>query len=99
MNVLMVRAKLKEETAADAQAAIGKVIQALEQAHPEDVRYTASVLGDGVTFIALLELKPDGGNPLAGFPAYAEFVENLKEWYAEPPAVERMTVVGSYQLF
>ncbi len=99
MNVLMVRAKLREENAADARAAIGKVIQALEQARPADVRYTASVLGDGVTFVALLELKPDGGNPLAGFPEYAEFVENLKDWYAEPPAVDRMTVIGSYQLF
>jgi hypothetical protein len=99
MNVLMVRAKLKEENVADAQAATGKVIQALEQAHAADVRYTASVLSDGVTFLALLELKPDGGNPLAGFPAYAELLEDLKQWYAEPPAVERMTVIGSYQLF
>ncbi|HTZ24479.1 MAG TPA: hypothetical protein VMC83_10850 [Streptosporangiaceae bacterium] len=99
MNVLMVRAKIKEENVADAQAAIGKVIQALDQTRPADVRYTASVLGDGATFIALLELQPDGGNPLAPVPAYAEFVESLKQWYAEPPIVERMTVVGSYQLF
>jgi hypothetical protein len=99
MNVLMVRAKLKEENVADGQAAVGKVIQALEQARPADVRYTASVLSDGVTFIALLELKPDGGNPLAGLPAYAEFLESLKHWYAEPPTVDHMTVIGSYQLF
>jgi len=26
-------------------------------------------------------------------------VENLKQWYAEPPAVEQMTVTGSYGLF
>jgi hypothetical protein len=99
MNVLMVRAKIKEENVADTQAAIAKVIQALEQARPADVRYTSSVLSDGVTFIALAELKPDGSNPLAALPEYMEFVENLKPWYAEPPAVERMTVVGSYQLF
>jgi hypothetical protein len=60
---------------------------------------TASVLSDGVTFVALAELRPDGGDPLAALPAYAELVENLKQWYAEPPAVERMTVIGSYQLF
>ena len=32
---------------------------------------------------------------------YAEpgYQEALKQWYAEPPAVERMTVIGSYQLF
>jgi hypothetical protein len=99
MNVLMVRARIKEENVADARAATGKVIQALEQARPAGVRYTVSVLGDGATLVALLELAPDGGNPLAGLPAYAELVENLKQWYAEPPAVERMTVVGSYQLF
>jgi len=99
MNVLMVRAKIKEENVADARAATEKVIGALEQARLADVRYTVSVLGDGVTLIALLELKPDGGHPLATFPAYTELVENLKEWYAEPPTVERMTVVGSYQLF
>jgi hypothetical protein len=33
------------------------------------------------------------------FPAYAEMVENLKGWYAEPPVVEQMTVTGSYGLF
>jgi hypothetical protein len=47
MNVLMVRAKIKEENVTDAH----------------------------------------------------ELVENLKDWYAEPPTVERMTVIGSYQLF
>jgi len=99
MTVLMVRAKIKEENVADAKASVGKVIQALEQTRPADVRYTASVLGDGVTFIALVELNPDGSHPLAPFPAYAEFVESLKQWYAEPPTVERMTVIGSYQLF
>ena len=46
-----------------------------------------------------LELAPDGSHPLRGFPAYAEMVENLKQWYAEPPAVEKMTVTGSYGLF
>ena len=99
MNVLMVRAKIKEENVADARAATEKVIGALEQARPADVHYTVSVLGDGVTLIALLELGPDGSHPLATFPAYTELVENLKEWYAEPPSVERMTVLGSYQLF
>jgi hypothetical protein len=99
MNVLMVRARIKEENVADARAATEKVIQALEQAHPADVRYTVSVLGDGVTLVALLQLEDDGGHPLREFPAYVELVENLKQWYAEPPVVERMTVVGSYQLF
>ena len=54
MNVLMVRAKIKEEDVADAQAAIEKVIQALEQAQPAGVRYASCLLSDGV--MAFLEV-------------------------------------------
>ena len=99
MNVLMVISKVKEEHVVDAQTATEKVIQALEQAQPAGVRYAVTMLSDGVTFVALVELESDGGHPLRGFPAYAEMVENLKQWYAEPPAVEKMTVTGSYGLF
>jgi hypothetical protein len=98
MNVLMVRAKIREENVADARAAVEKVIQALEQAQP-DVRYASCLLSDGVTFAALLKLEDDGGHPLRELPAYAEMVQNLQQWYAEPPAVDRMTVTGSYGLF
>ena len=56
MNVLMVRAKIKKENVADAQAAIEKVIQALEQTQPAGVRYASCLLSDGVTFVALVEL-------------------------------------------
>ena len=99
MNVLMVRAKIKEENVADTQAAVEKVIRALEQAHPAGVQYASSVLSDGVTVIALLKLEDDGGHPLRDLPAYTEMLENLKQWYAEPPTAERMTVIGSYGLF
>jgi hypothetical protein len=99
MNVLMVRARIKEENVADAQAATQKVFQALEQARLADVHYAASTLSDGVTIVALLELEPGQEHPLRTFPAYAELIENLKQWYAEPPTVEHMTIIGSYQLF
>ncbi len=98
MNVMMVRAKIKEENVADAQAATEKVIQALEQAQP-DVRYAVTRLSDGVTLLAFLEMEPGQEHPLRTFPAYAELLEGLEQWYAEPPAVEHMTVIGSYRLF
>jgi hypothetical protein len=97
MNVLMVRATIKEENLADAQAATDKVIKAIEQTGRTDVRYT--VLSNGPSLVALLVLNPDGSHPLATLPAYTELVESLKDWYAEPPAVERLTVLGSYHLF
>ena len=98
MNVMMVRAKIKEENVSDAQAATEKVIQALAQARPVGVRYAASILSDGDTFVAFLEREPGQEHPLSTFPAYAELMENLKQWYAEPSAVEQMTVIGSYRL-
>jgi len=98
MNVLMVRAKIKEEYVADTQAATDKLIQALERAQP-DVHYAVTRLSDGVTVLAFLEMEPGQEHPLLGFPEYAELLDNLKEWRAEPPAVEHMTVIGSYQLF
>ena len=98
MNVVMIRAKIKEENVADTQAATDKVIQALEQVQP-DVHYGVTRLSDGVTLVAFLEMEPGQEHPLRTLPAYAEMLENLKEWYAEPPTVENMTVIGSYQLF
>ena len=98
MNVMMVRAKIKEENVADTQAATDKVIQALEQAQP-DVHYAVTRLSDGVTVLAFLEMEPCQEHPLRTLPEYAEMLESLKEWYAEPPTVEHMTVIGSYQLF
>ena len=99
MNVMIVRAKIKEENIADAQAATDKVIQALGQARPADVRYAAATLSDGVTLLAFLEMEPGQEHPLRTLPAYAEMLDSLKEWYAEPPTVEHMTVIGSYQMF
>ena len=103
MNVLMVRSKIKAENVGDAQAATEKVFQAIEQAQPAGVRYAAAWLSDGVTLLALLEVEnsedPRNDNPLLALPAYAELRENLKPWYAEPSAVERATLIGSYRLF
>jgi hypothetical protein len=99
MNVLMVTSKVKEENAADAQAAVDKLIKALEQAQPAGVRYAAARLSDGVTFLAFLELEPGQEHPLRTFPAYVELLENFQPWRAEPATAEHMTVLGSYRLF
>jgi hypothetical protein len=99
MNLLVVTSKVKEENVADAQAAIDKLLLALEQAQPSGVRYAVTRLSDGVTFVAFLELEPGQEHPLRTFPEYTELVENFGPWRAEPAAVEHMTVVGSYRLF
>jgi hypothetical protein len=99
MPVLMVRSKIKPENTPDIEAAINGVFSAIEQAQPEGVRYASSRLADGISFVVLLEHKDGVDNPLAALPAFVEFQENLKQWMAEPPTVEQLTVVGSYRLF
>ena len=99
MNILMVTSKVKEEHVADAEAAVDKLFQALEQAQPAGVRYAVTRLSDGVTIVAFLELEPGQEHPLRTFPAYGELLETFGPWRAEPPAVEHMTVLGSYHLF
>jgi hypothetical protein len=47
----------------------------------------------------LLQLEEGIENPLAAVPEFREFQANLKDWIAEPPTTEQLTVVGSYNLF
>ena len=99
MNVLTVRATLKEEHVADAEAAVKRMFAAIEREGLEGIRYASVKLGDGVTFLALLELEDGVENPLPGLPEAQEFYDRLPAWYAEPPVVGPGTVVGSYRFF
>ena len=99
MNVLTVRAKLKEEHVAEAEAAVERMFAAIERERLEGIRYASVKLEDGVTFLALLEIEDGVENPLPGLPEAQEFYDSLPGWYAEPPEVGPATVVGSYRLF
>ena len=99
MNVLTVRAKLKEEHVAEAEAAVKRMFAAIERERLEGIRYASIKLEDGVTFLALLEVEEGVENPLLGLPEAREFYDRLPEWYVEPPEVGPGTPIGSYRLF
>lgn len=99
MSVMMIRAKVKAESAVEIEAAARGMFSAIEEAAPPGVRYTSLTLPDGVTYVILLELEDPADNPLGKIPAFREFQANLKDWLAEPPAPEHLTVVGSYRSF
>jgi hypothetical protein len=99
MKVMMVRAKVKEESVADAEAAVKTMFGAIDAAQPKGVKYASARLPDGVTFVAVLALEDGTENPLSAIPECREFQEQLKHWHAEPPIVEPLTVIGSYELF
>lgn len=99
MNVLMVSAKVKDECVDDVIAAATKMFAAIEEAQPEGIRYSSCLKSDGVTAVALLEIEDGVENPLPALPAFQEFQANLPNWVAEPPALDQLTVVGSYRMF
>ena len=99
MSVYMAQAKVRAERVTDVQAAANKMFAALNAAQPEGIRYAWSVLPDGETFIALAQLDDGVENPISGFFEFQELQEGLKDWLAETPTSQPLTVVGSYRLF
>jgi hypothetical protein len=99
MTVMMVRANLKAESVADLAAVASTMFAAIEKAQPDGVRDAACRIGDSPTFVILLQIDAGIENPLPRVPEFRELQDNLKDWIAEPPSPEQLTVVGSYRLF
>jgi len=95
----MVRSTVKAEHVTEVDAAVKRIFAALQQAQPQSIRYASCRLSDGVTYVALLELDDGVDNPLPALPEFRAFQENLKNWMAEPPISEQLTVIGSYRFF
>jgi hypothetical protein len=99
MSVRMIRAKIKSDKVAELEKAATEMFTEIDAAQPDGVHYGSCKLPDGVTYVILLGLDNDENNPLGAVPAFRDFQENLKNWIAEPPAIEQLTPVGSYRLF
>jgi hypothetical protein len=99
MSVMMFRAKVKAESIPDAEAAVKAMFSALDRAQPKGIRYASCRLADGVTYVGLLEIEDGIEDPRPTMPEFRAFQENLKNWVAEPPIPEELTVIGSYNLF
>ena len=99
MNVTMIRARLKPDSVGEAETAVKAMFAAIDRAAPEGIRYASCRLPDGESVVALLGLEDGIENPLGDIPEFKDFQENLQGWLAEPPVVEPLTVMGSYNLF
>jgi hypothetical protein len=99
MSVLMVTAKVKEESVDELETAAKRMFAAIDEQQPSNIRYASGRLADGVTFVALLEVSEGTDNPLRGLPEFREFQEGLRDWVVEPPSAGPVTVVGSYRIF
>jgi hypothetical protein len=99
MSVTMVRQKVKYGSVKEAEAAVRNLFTTLARVHPEGVRYASTRLADTTTFVALFELADGVEDPRPAIPEYRRFLEQLKDWTDGSPVIERLDVVGSYNLF
>jgi hypothetical protein len=99
MNVQMVQARINRESVTDVEAAAKKMFAAIDEAQPEGIRYASSLLPDGETFVALLQIDDGAENPLPGLPEFREFLAGVEASRAEPADVQPLKVIGSYRLF
>ena len=91
MSVHMMEAKIKRESVTDVQAAAEKMFAAINAAQPEGIRYASSLLPDGETFVALLQVDDRVDNPLPGFPEFREFLEGVEASRAKLANVQPLT--------
>ena len=99
MRVTMVRQKVKDGRIEEAEAAARDLFATLERVRPEGLRYASTRVADSSTFVILIELADGIGDPRPAIPEFAQFQEQLKSWVDGPPVIERLDVVGSYNLF
>lgn len=99
MGLIMVRARIREDSVEEIEAAGVRLFSALDRERPEGIRYAVCRLSDGVTYANLLEYDEGIPNPLLALPEGKEFQANLKGWLAEPATSESLTIIGSYRLF
>jgi hypothetical protein len=99
MSVLMVQSKVEAEGVGDVEAAVKKVLVALDAAQPEGIRWASCLLPDGETFVALLQVDEGVENPLPALPEYRELLEVVEGLRAAPPIIQSWAVNASYRLF
>lgn len=98
MSVFMIRATVKDENVADAEAAAKAMFAAIDEAKPHGVQYASWRVHDSATFVALVAVEDGVENPLPAIPKFREFQEKLSDWVAESAPPETLDVVGSYNL-
>jgi hypothetical protein len=99
MSLVLIRQKVKEGTVEAAEAATRDFFASLDRVRPEGLRYASTRLVDSSTFVILTELAEGIEDPRPAIPEYQRFMEQLKGWVEGPPVIERLDVVGSYNLF
>lgn len=98
MSLLTIRAPIRPDAVEAVESAVGELFAAIEQKAPENLRYGSFRLGDGATYLVLLQVDEGTENPLPEMPEFQRFQEGLREWAAGPPEAGPAEVIASYRL-
>ena len=97
MRHVMVRYKVKPDSAAQNETLVRRVYEELQQFAPTGIHYATFVLEDGVSFVHMASIDDeDGRNPLTDVAAFRAFQEGIDDRCDEPPLPTPLREVGSY---
>ncbi len=100
MKRVMVRYKVKADSAAENENYITKVFEQLKSENPPGLQYASFKLDDGVSFVHIASIdSADGSNPLGELSAFKAFTGQIKDRCEEPPVASNLNEVGSYRFF
>jgi hypothetical protein len=99
MSVVLVHQKVKDGSVEEAEAAARELFATLDRVRPRGLRYASTRVVDSSTFVIVTELAEGVEDPRPTIPEFLGFLEQLKGWVDGPPVIERLEVVGSYNLF
>jgi hypothetical protein len=87
---------VRPETAKVNEELIRGVFDELAQVEPENVRYTAYALEDGVSFVHIVEVE-HGENPIPDLASFKRYTEGVLERCQQQPVVSQAREVGAYR--
>ena len=99
MSVTLLHQKVKDGRIGEAEAAVRDWFATLDRVQPEGLRYASTRIADTTTFVILSELAEGAPDPRTAIPEFAAFQALIRELADGPPVIERLEVVGSYNLF
>lgn len=96
MKTVMVRYRVKPESAAENEALIKQVFVQIARDKPAGMRYQVFKQADGVSFVHVSAFDSADANPLIQMEAFKAFTAGIKERCVEQPSVVELQQVGRY---
>ena len=101
MRTVIVRYETNPDRADENQRLVENVFAELAERQPDNFRYAALRLEDGVSFVHIVIETDDGSNsiPLTDIAAFREFQREITDRCTVQPVPSGATIVGSHGFF